>query len=311
MGRKIITEDKMERQLHTIYDLRDMMKRMNDERMATEVLPQNVEAHMDIVYNPESRKPYGSLDVFRPLDTEGKLPVIIDIHGGGFCQGEKDINENYCRHLALEGFVTVNVCYDLVPEVTVDEQLRECLLAFRWVQNNIAAYGGDTGNVFCTGDSAGGYLCLYATAISKSDFLQKLLDTVDPAIDIRAIGLVCPKVFNLGGFGSDILEKVMYRGEDWDRITNYIGNPQKMYEMGVVPPLWFMTTTLDIVREPCLDFYILLQKLQAEFVFRDLPTREGDEYELRHVFNVTRPHWEQSKKINGDMLAFFRRYLHD
>jgi acetyl esterase/lipase len=293
----------------TIYDMKEMMRKMNAERMACEVLPQNLEAHMDIVYNKDAKAPYGALDVFRPL-TKGKLPVIIDIHGGGFCEGEKDINENYCRHLALEGFVTVNVAYELVPDVTVDVQLRQCQMAFKWVQDHIAEYGGDLNNVFATGDSAGGYLVFYSAAISKSELLRELVGTVDAGINIRAIGMVCPKLHNKGGFGSDVLEGVMFRKEDLDKpFLQYIGTPKKIYEIGANVPVWYMTTELDMIRDMCLLLDKELGEVGAEYEFIDLPQPKDSPNQLRHVFNVTRPDWQESQEINHKMCEFFRRYM--
>ncbi|UKI14322.1 MAG: hypothetical protein L6V85_09755 [Clostridiales bacterium] len=44
-----------------------------------------------------------------------KLPVIIDIHGGGWMYGDKDLNAPYCEALAKRGFVVVSffrtVCF--------------------------------------------------------------------------------------------------------------------------------------------------------------------------------------------------------
>jgi acetyl esterase/lipase len=184
------------------------------------------------------------------------------------------------------------------------------VLAFRWVKEHIEEYGGDLNNVFVTGDSAGGYLCFYSATIARSALLQELVGTVDPELNIRAIGLTCPKVTNSGGFGSDVLEKVMFKEEDKNKpFLQYIGTPSKVYELGAVPPLWFMTTDLDIVRDQCEEFDKYLKATGREYVFRFLHQTEGLEHELRHVFNVTHPDWKEAKEINRDMLEFFGRYM--
>ena len=44
------------------------------------------------------------LDIYRPRDAEGKIPVIIDVHGGVWVYGDKDLYSNYCMDLARQGF---------------------------------------------------------------------------------------------------------------------------------------------------------------------------------------------------------------
>ena len=34
------------------------------------------------------------MDVFRPKDAEGVLPVLVDLHGGGFLLGKKEVNRS-------------------------------------------------------------------------------------------------------------------------------------------------------------------------------------------------------------------------
>lgn len=49
--------------------------------------PNDIERFDDIVYGelPE----WQSLDVYRPKNAEGKLPVIVSVHGGGWVYGNK------------------------------------------------------------------------------------------------------------------------------------------------------------------------------------------------------------------------------
>ena len=45
-----------------------------------------------------------TLDIYYPENAAGKLPVIVDIHGGGWMAGSKEINKNYCLDLASRGY---------------------------------------------------------------------------------------------------------------------------------------------------------------------------------------------------------------
>ena len=75
--------------------------------------PQGVYVHTDIPYLPDGGYRDGEvrghlLDVYIPRDAivrgGNTLPVYIDIHGGGFTYGYKELNRNFNTHLADLGF---------------------------------------------------------------------------------------------------------------------------------------------------------------------------------------------------------------
>jgi len=96
------------------------------------------------------------------------LPVIVWIHGGGFNYGEGGDYEP--AKLAGEGAVVVTIDYrlgllgflahpalaDRPGAPTGNFGYQDQQAALRWVQRNIAQFGGDPGNVTIAGHSAGG-----------------------------------------------------------------------------------------------------------------------------------------------------------
>ena len=54
----------------------------DQERDKNNTIPKNVTRYTDIRYADRDEK-WNLLDVYRPKDIEGKLPVIMSIHGGG------------------------------------------------------------------------------------------------------------------------------------------------------------------------------------------------------------------------------------
>ncbi|MFQ9337514.1 MAG: alpha/beta hydrolase [Varibaculum sp.] len=99
--------------------------------------------------------------------------VYIDIHGGGFVYAYKELNRNFCTNLAKLGFAVFSVNYRPAPETDFLGQLEDIAAAFRWIRIHRHEYPIDRNNVFLTGDSAGGTLALYMTAIERSGKLPK------------------------------------------------------------------------------------------------------------------------------------------
>lgn len=123
------------------------------------------------------------LDVYRPRNRgeengkPEKLPVIVNVHGGGWVYGSKEVYQFYGMNLAQRGFAFVNPNYRLAPENAFPAQIVDVDAAFVWVKENGEAYGLDTENVFLVGDSAGGHLgAMYAEILTNPDYC-KLLET--------------------------------------------------------------------------------------------------------------------------------------
>jgi para-nitrobenzyl esterase len=113
------------------------------------------------------------LNVWRPAGApaDARLPVMVWIYGGGFVNGGSS-PEVYSGHqFARQGVVLVSFNYRLgrfgffahpaLSEESPDGPLgnygfMDQIAALKWVQRNIAAFGGDPGNVTVFGESAGG-----------------------------------------------------------------------------------------------------------------------------------------------------------
>ena len=161
------------------------------------------------------------LDIYAPDGAE-KLPVVFWIHGGGWQTGDKADVQIKPRVLTERGFVFVSTNYRLLPEVKMDELIRDVAKALGWVHKNILKYGGNPQRIFVMGHSAGAQLaallCIderYLTAEGVPfDILQGCVpvdgDTYDlPAIIVTAElrqtvhGLPLPEFGHRAKFGND------------------------------------------------------------------------------------------------------------
>ncbi|UUV32034.1 carboxylesterase family protein [Amycolatopsis roodepoortensis] len=134
-----------------------------------EISPQPPSRLDRVMGPPRDRLPQGedclNLTVTTPGLDDGRRPVLVWLHGGGFSSGGGLLDWYDGGALAAEGdLVVVGVNYRLgaLGYLYLDGVspgnlgLADQLEALRWVRANIAAYGGDPDNVTVAGQSAGG-----------------------------------------------------------------------------------------------------------------------------------------------------------
>jgi arylformamidase len=90
--------------------------------------------------------------------------VLIYIHGGYWRSGSKEDNCNFVPTFTKRGATVVLIEYDLCPQVTVSDIVRQTRAAIAWVCKNITHYSGDPSKIFISGHSAGGHLTAMALA---------------------------------------------------------------------------------------------------------------------------------------------------
>lgn len=104
---------------------------------------------------------YLNLNVWAPPGGSDH-PVIVFIHGGGWWSGSGSVGGYDGSRFARDGVVLVTINYRLGIEGQIwfgsgpaNLSLRDQICALEWVRNNIAAFGGDPGNVTVCGESSG------------------------------------------------------------------------------------------------------------------------------------------------------------
>lgn len=111
------------------------------------------------------------LNIWMPEDARGKnLPVYVYIHGGAFAMGSPSKPMYDGTRFAQDDIIQVNIGYRLggLGFLASEEVEEECgylgnagvldqIAGLQWVQDNIAAFGGDPGNVTVGGESAGSF----------------------------------------------------------------------------------------------------------------------------------------------------------
>jgi para-nitrobenzyl esterase len=175
----------------------------------------------DMIFRDEVSEDCLYLNVWTPAaSAAAKLPVMVWIYGGGFQAGSASEPRQDGERLATKGVVVVSMNYRLGvfgffahPELTRESGhdasgnygFLDQIAALRWVQKNIAAFGGDPSKVTIFGESAGSFS---VSAIMASPLARGLF--------ARAIG-ESGAFFNLGdpARGPKPLSASEQQGQQW------------------------------------------------------------------------------------------------
>ncbi len=124
----------------------------------------------------------------RAPDGDG-LPVLVYIHGGGYFAGSPASPWYDGRNFNRDGVVTVTISYRLgfdgfgwIEDAPSNRGVRDWLLALEWVQQNIAAFGGDPASVTIAGQSAGGGAVLTLLGMEKAQHLFRAVYAISGAL---------------------------------------------------------------------------------------------------------------------------------
>ena len=136
-----------------------------------------------------------TLNIWRPRDWPDKAPVLVWLHGGGDVTGAASASRFDGASFARDGVIFVSVDYRLGalgwfahPALTraargksflANYGLMDQIAALRWVQANIARFGGDPRRVTLAGQSAGGeaVLTLMSTPAARGLFQQAIVES--------------------------------------------------------------------------------------------------------------------------------------
>ncbi len=114
-------------------------------------------------------------------------PIIVYLHGGGFCLGSINLYEEVSRLLArTTKFKVITLEYSLSPEHKFPRAHNECLDASLWISQHHSDFGTNNSQLILAGDSAGGNIAIstvFALRKKKQDDIIACVVAVYPPVD--------------------------------------------------------------------------------------------------------------------------------
>ncbi len=288
----------------------DMVRKMFAEgdakRDAGLTTPEDIVRYDDIAYGNEEPK-WQMLDVYRPKGKEGKLPVILSIHGGGWVYGDKEVYQFYCMSLAQRGFAVVNYSYRLAPEYKYPASFEDTVTVSKWILDHAEEYGFDTDHIFGVGDSAGAHmLSMYACALTNPQYAETVGFELPENFMFKAIALNCG-AFEIKPEGEgDLTTQLM---------GDYLpgkGTPEEFRLISTIyhvtpdfPPVFLMTCPGDFLKAQPGRIIPVFEENKIPFVYRHYGNKDND---LTHVFHCN-IRLADAGLCNDEETAFFKEFL--
>lgn len=194
---------------------------------------------------------------YRPKhNTEGPLPIFVNMHGGGFVMGSAELDDEWCPVIAdRTSCLVVNIDYHLAPEYKFPAALYECYDILKWLYENPNVLQVDNKRIAVGGHSAGGNLaaalCLLNKEREQIPIVKQILNyppldlATDPDLKFKHKKAIPPRLAKL--FNESYL-KSMKDAE------NPLVSPVYAEDLEDLPPALIITAEFDSLADEA-DYY--------------------------------------------------------
>lgn len=281
------------------------LKRSLDLDDVREISTAGLREYRDIPYSNRSGKEL-LMDIYEPIVDKGtELPVIINIHGGGLIDGNKNISAGFCRQLAKRGYLVCSLEYRLIPAVRVYEQFDDVCAGMDCIGRKLVDFDVDFTRIYLVAESAGAYLATYVAAMRKSKALQEAIGYEPTKMFFNAMGLISGMFYttrkdSLGWF----LSRSIYGKDERSLAIAEYTNPEHPEIIYNIPPCYLVTSKADMLERYTLDFAGELGNKGVEHYLRHM----GSDPKLIHAFSVLRPDLPESERVIDEIVNWFQKH---
>lgn len=260
-------------------------------------------------FNDLSYGPYGDynlLDITLPKPHSGKLPVIINLHGGGFFYGTKETYQFYCMFLAKQGFAVVNFNYRLAPKFDFPMNLDDVDKVFTFLDENAPKYDLDLDHVFLVGDSAGGCMVYQVNTWLTNDEYRQAFGFSQHRLHVLAVAANCGGSFT--NYWQDAPKELQLMSYFFADHQDHAKRDLTKFEQYVTKdflPTYLLTANQDFLRNGVLEMDQFLTQKGIQHELRDY----GSDQDPRgHVFHINQKD-DLAAAANLDEIRFFKEFL--
>lgn len=232
----------------------------------------------DVTYATHGAKPLLAT-VYRPKGA-GPFPIMIDLHGGAWVNGERANDKVLCEAMASAGIVVVAIDFRVPPEAGYPASAADINYAVRWARSQAGGWKGRPEKIGLVGISSGGHLAMLA-GMRPGDTRYGALATASvPAAkaEVQCVVLCWPVIDPVGRYryakeriagGGDYPQQLpnvipnhdMYWGSEAAMIE---GGPPQILERGepvALPPVLYVQGDADQMHPRAhLDKFVALYR---------------------------------------------------
>jgi len=216
------------------------------------------------------------------MDHPQRLPLYVNMHGGGFVLGNAEIDDPFMPAIADKANVKIiSIDYSLAPEFPFPKALNECYAVVKYAREHPDVFGIDPDRIAVGGQSAGGNLsagvCLIDNEKKQLGIKGLVLDY--PPLDLYTeAGLKPLPKGALPVFVCRIFDACYCNDKDLRK--NPLISPvyATLDEVRFFPPTLVITATYDSLCGEGEQFHDKLIKAGVEVTHR--------RFEARHGFNL-------------------------
>ena len=208
-------------------------------------------------------QPGKKLRIYSPSAPEEKLPVGLYIHSGGWYTGSIDAEDFLCRTIAEKcGMILFSPDYQLAPENPHPAGLNDVSAAYEYMHNSARSHGGNAGQKFIMGGSAGGNLtaCVALKYASHTDLRPSGLIIACPTTchpDARPAEYKQRYQPDLYADSPTISNELVYKAWEWYGAapTDPLASPLLHPDIKLLPPTYVAACTKDPLHQDTVFFY--------------------------------------------------------
>ena len=258
--------------------------------------------------------------IFRPRDG-GPFPMVVDLHGGAWCRGDRLNDTPINEALARSGLVVAALDFRMPPVAAYPASLADIHYAIRWLKTRAASLGGRADRVGVLGVSSGAHQGMLLAMRPNDSRYASLPLGGSPDARVGCVVLCWPVIDPLSRYRyakalkakgqpyPEVVDRVLPCHDEYWKTEEAMaeGNPVLALERGEpveLPPSLYLQGTRDVAHpRPDLDRFVTLYRKAGGRV--DLELFEGE----AEGFINKNPDGPAAKKALDTIIAFVHASL--